>query len=306
MLAEIIQPTVKTVTAQSDEPPHPVTPYSLTLTLAYLHYYTPKRLSNGRLMAAKHLRALADWIGQPAPRLRSIRRHKPLAAHMALLHTAGFLAPSGAAFTPQPTVTAWLHSPFPDIVCPLLQAIENRNSWHKTLHTLGLQDSLPEDYTVYLQQSLTRQLQARPVAAAQAAIWLDDHDKSWRLLLPQNLPLWLHFDCRQLGIWSPGQPLTCTLLTIATAVQRGYGRRVIQWLLETAVQQPLSPARQIQLNQWSRNAHTYRLQTVHLLATAQAGQMASLLRKKRLRQAVIEQISPRHAIVTANMAGRLE
>jgi hypothetical protein len=88
------------VIAADAEPPHPVTPYSLTLVLAYLHYYTPERLPNGRLIAPKHLRLLADWIGYPAPSLRSLRQHLPLAAHMALLLrrlprcNGGFLANS--------------------------------------------------------------------------------------------------------------------------------------------------------------------------------------------------------------------
>lgn len=308
MFTEITQSTIIENSSHiiMEEPSHPVTPYTLTLVLAYLHYYTPKRQSNGRFLAPKHLRNLADWIGHPAPQLRSIRRHKPLAAHMALLHAAGFLASEDLCFTLQPTVTARLHDPLPDVIRTLLQAIENSDDWTNTLLGLGLQDTLTEAYTAYLQQSLVRQLQADPATTSQAVIWYHDESEVWRLSLPRNLPLWLHFDLRQLGVWSPEQPLTCTPLSIATAVQRGYGCRVIQWLLETATQQPLSLARQTRLNQWSQRAHAYRLRTVYLLSTAQAGQMASLLRKKRMRQTVIEHISPRHAIVTAGMAARLK
>ena len=39
--------------------PELITPYTLTLILAYLQYYTPKRLKNGRFLAVKHLRNIA-------------------------------------------------------------------------------------------------------------------------------------------------------------------------------------------------------------------------------------------------------
>ncbi len=307
MLAEITRPTAITATAQPEEPPHPITPYSLTLALAYLHYYTPKRLPNGRILAVKHLRQLAAWIGRPAPQLRSIRQHKPLAAHIAFLHAAGLLAASGSTLSPQPPITPWLHQPNLDIIHSLAQTIHNHHLWLNTLQTLNLCRTLTHDYTVYLQQSLSRQRQNPPTPIIETAIWLDNGlAETWQLTLPHSLPLWLHFDLRQIGAWSPGQPLTCTPLTIAAAIQRGRSPQTIQWLLETATRQPLPPTRQTRLNQWRRRAHAYRLRAVHLLSANHPCQMQSIFRKKYLRQAIIKQISPRHAIVTTDMARRLK
>jgi hypothetical protein len=293
-----------------DQPPHPVTPYSLTLVLAYLHYYTPERLPNGRFIAPKHLRLLAAWIGQPAPSLRSLRQHVPLAVHVALLQAAGFLPAAGPLIWAEPTVSSWLHGSFAEAIATLQRAIACATRWQDALAGLGLQEMVGEDYSTYLAQSLARQGQQGQRVASnppEPVVWLEhEQAQTWQLCLPPSLPLWLHFDLRQLGDWQPGQPLLCTPLTIATAGQRGYGREVIQWLLETATQRPLPEKQQIQLAQWSRRAHVYRLRTVRLLSVPQPEHLAILLRRKEFRAAVIEQLSPRHAIIRTNVVATLE
>lgn len=287
--------------------PTPLTPVTLTLLLAYLHYYTPELLPRGHFIAPTHLRIMAHWIGRPAPKLRSIRQHPFLAAHVALLQGAGFIPTTGPRLIPLPPVTDWLHATFSEQVHRLLVPLGNPSVWQETLAHLGLGETITEDLTVYLQQLLERQLAAPAPDESGAMDWLpDSNDDSWLLRLPDALPLWLHFDLRQFGDWSPGQPLICTPLTIATAAQRGYGQAAMQWILETATHQPLPEKRQKQLALWLRRAHAFQVQTVRLLTTAQHQQLKTIIRQKRLRESVISQVSPHHALVTGEMLPKLE
>ncbi len=287
--------------------PTPVTPYTLTLLLAYLHYYTPEFLSRGHFIAPSHLRVMAEWIGLPAPHLRSIRQHPFLAAHMTLLRAAGFISSSGPRLIPLPPASAWLHAAPADQLRRLLATLQDTTPWQNALSALGLQEVLTEDLTAYVTQLLERQIAALSVEETGVISWLSDSiDEVWRLHLPKSLPLWLHFDLRQLGSWSPGNPLVCTPLSIATAAQRGYAQAVVQWLLETAAGQPLTPARQKQLTLWVRRANAFQVQTVHLLTTAQHQQLKTILRQKRLRESVVTQLSPRHAVVATDMLPKLE
>ena len=124
--------------------------------------------------------------------------------------------------------------------------------------------------------------------------------------IPPDLPLWLHFDLRQLGHWSPTTPLTCTPYSIAAAAQKGYNAATIQWLLETATQTKLPYTRQRELQQWARHRDAYKLRAVHLLTTARPSQMAALLRRKRLRAYVYEHLAPRHATVSPEIQPHLQ
>ena len=234
-----IQTIHKPEAIPADRPPSPVTPYSLTLLLAYLHNYTPERLPRGHFIAPNHLRLMAEWIGLPAPGLRSIRQHRFLAAHFALLQAAGFIAPTGTRLIPLPAITTWLHASPTDQFHHLLAALQDNPGWQQTCSHLGLEGVLTEDLTLYLQQLLTRQLAALSLEETGVAQWLTDSTADsitasttdvWLLDLPVTLPLWLHFDLRQLGGWSPENPLVCTPLSIATATHRGYGQTAMQWI----------------------------------------------------------------------------
>lgn len=300
MLLEMVEPTVITHSQAPEpdliKPRYPLTPYSLMLTLAYLHYYTPEMLPKGRFISPTHLRKLAQWIGRPMPDLRSMRQHPLLAAHIAILYAAGFLSASGSHIVAQPTIVPWLHTPLPDMITHLQNAITCPSRWMQAVTELGLQDTLPVDYVVYLQQSLARQCTGSMETAF--AIWLDPaSDEVWQLNLPHALPLWLHFDLRQLGTWSPDEPLLCTPLSIALAVHHGYGQDTIQWLLENATGQALPTAQQIQLSQWCRRAHIYQQRTVQLLTVSHPRYLEPIRRRKEFRSAIIEQLSPRHLVV---------
>ena len=293
------QPQAEPVTPRS-----PVSIYSLTLTLAYLQYYTPKQLSRGRFISPVHLRRLAAWTGSPAPQLRTLRRHPPLAAHLALLRAAGLIAFAGGRLTPCPAASAWLHAAPRRQIARLLDALASPQ-WAGALNRLRLQETLPLDYVAFIRQSLARQ-QSEPPPAPEPAAWLDAPPDTWLIHLPASLPPWLHFDLRQLGQWEPGAPLACTPLTIAAAARRGCGVPFIQWLLETACRAPLPPRRQNQLRQWARRAHTYQLRPVWLLSTARPEQLQNIARSKRLRAHFSQQIAPRHAIVAPQIAPGLE
>jgi len=286
--------------------PEAITPYSLTLVLAYLQYYTPKRLKNGRFLAVEHLRNLAAWINHPLPRLRSLHQHKILALHLALLRAAEFIPAQSSQLDPQPAVTSWLHTTPPETINKLLLAVTDPERWQQACADLDMQNSIGPDNTAYLQQSLSRQA-VQPLPEATVNLhWLKTEEESWQLHIPHTLPLWLQFDLRQLGNWQPQTNLICTPLTITAAVQRGYNEETIQWLLETAAQTNLPPQQKIQLHQWSQRATAHRLRTVHLLSTAQPDQMAALLRQKRLRTHVIDHLSPRHAVVSSAIQPHLE
>ncbi|MCB8980677.1 MAG: WYL domain-containing protein [Ardenticatenaceae bacterium] len=307
MLIEITKPSSSLT--ELELPPCVVTPFSLMQVMAYLHYYTPKRLPDSRMMAANHLRQLAQLVDKPDSQIRTIRQHKPLATHLALLYAANYLPNSGSQLILLPTVANWLHADSQAQLEKLIHIIKAAEPWNQTLSTLNLQDIITEDYTLYVYQSLTRQLQAISIIkeTTQPASWQKSKSPEiWQLNIPPTQLLWLQFDLRQLGHWNTDFQLTCTPTSIATAIQRGYGPETIQWLLETATQQPLPEAKETQLHQWHRRAHAYRLRTVHLLTTAQDEQLATLMRRKHFRSAVIEQIAPRHAIVSHDIVPQLE
>jgi hypothetical protein len=295
-----------------DRPPTPLTPYTLTLLLAYFQYYTPELLPRGRFIAPSHLRVMAAWIGLPAPQLRSLRQHPFLAAHIALLHAMGFITTADSRLLPLPVIMPWLHASPTDHIPPLLAALQDAAVWQQTTSHLGLTDVLTLDRITYIQQQLQQQqLESASANSAPdsppAAQWLPvTTADAWQLDLPETLPLWLQFDLRQFGDWSPGQPLRCTPLSIATATQRGYGEAAIQWILETAVRHPLSSEQQKQLSLWTRRAHAFQVQTVRLLTTAHHDHLKAILRQKRLRDSVTTQLSPHHAIVTTDMIPKLE
>lgn len=287
------------------------TPFSLMLILAYLHNYTPKRLADCRLLAPKHLRFLAQLINHPDDKIRSIRQHQKLASYLTMLHSAKFIQVAGKIITVQPTINTWFHAEPQTQLRQLRQLLEDENKWSQSIQQLHLQDIITPDVLCHLKQSMVNQqcalLNIDKEAIYQPAVWQKARKTdAWLLRIPSHLPLWLQFDLRQLGDWICETEVTFTPLTIATAVQRGYGRQTIQWLLETATQKPLPEAKSIQLHQWSQRAHTYQLRTAHLLSTAQSTHLAELLRRKQFRHAVIEQISSRHAIVQHTIIPQLE
>lgn len=287
--------------------PERVTAYSLSLILAYLQYYTPKRLKNGRFLPIQDLRNLAKRIGHPVPKLTSLKQHKILSLHFVLLQAAQFISAKSTIIVPQPITTHWLHMPHQEAIDHLLSALNGSACWQQACADLALEEAIGVDSRVYLQQSFRRQREQELAEMPQNMQRLEAMDEAaWHYHVPRTLPLWLQFDVRQLGEAMGETELRCTPLTIATANQRGYRPETIIWLLETGTQEKLPVKQKQQLQEWSQRAHAYKLQSVQLLSTAQPDQMAHILRQKRLRKHVIQHLSPRHAIVATAIAPPLD
>lgn len=136
----------------------PMTVQTLTACLAYCAYYTPKLLPRGRFIAPKQLRQLAQWIEQPMPKLLSIRQHRLLAAHFALLHATNLIHLDDYTNTVQPTdqVRLWLACSHSQQIKQLLAALTPTDSWSQTVTRLGLQKVMTIDLVAYLRQLLER------------------------------------------------------------------------------------------------------------------------------------------------------
>ncbi|MCP5015767.1 MAG: WYL domain-containing protein [Ketobacter sp.] len=205
-----------------------------------------------------------------------------------------------------PTTTAWLHASRSAQIDRLLLAANDSTMWQAAVDKLRLScsatDAMTIDYRIYIQQQLRRQQNQSP-PTTETAVWRSPpNPDTWALTIPDTLPLWLHVDLRQLGTWQPDEPLCCTGTTIGKAIKRGYGIQVIQWLFETATQQPFSAVQTTQLIKWEQQVTAVRLRPVYLLSTNHPQKMATILRQKRLRKHVVEQLSPRHAIVNPDIA----
>lgn len=278
-----------------------LSPHTVTITLAYLHRYTPAILPRRRLVAARHLREMANWLGYPRPDLRSIRHHHPLAAHFALLHASRFVSFSGAETMLLPGATSWLHAGTHAQIDRLLAVLEGER-WQQALTELGLQTVLKPDYTTYLQQVLQRQDDAPLPSSVHARLQVAASKQVWSLCLSPALPTWLTFDLLQLGHWQPQRKLLrCTALTVGQAMRRGYGAQMIRWLLETATQAPLPSVAEQQLQDWQKRDQAYQVEQVYLLSVKQPSRLADLLRQNRFRRYVQRQLSPRHAIIAGEM-----
>jgi hypothetical protein len=281
---------------------YPVTPLSIAKLLAYIQYYTPKRLPRGSLISPTHLRQLSSWIGLPQPAIRTLAKHKPLAASLVLLTTAKFLEVTTSTLCLLPATTTWLHASRIEQIECLLTAASREGMWQTAADKLRVAETMPYEYRIYIQQQLQRQ-SSYEHPAPETAVWLPSPaQNTWALSMPDTLPLWLHVDLRQIGIWQPDKPLLCTPATIGTALNNGYSLHMIQWLLETAIQQPLSAERTTQLITWQREAAAIKLRPVYLLSTNHPQKMANILRRKKLRKQIVDQISPRHAIVQPGIA----
>jgi hypothetical protein len=285
-------------------PPVEVSPRTMTLFLAYTHHYTPALLPGGRL-SPRHLRRLADWIGQPRPGLRSVRQHRALAAHYALGIAGGLLNHQGRQLALDRQATLFLHTE-PGLQIGCLIRLLQAETWPRLLEQLGLHEAMAIDYITYLQQSLQRLLltaQGRPAPGLRLE---NGEPERWTLLLDPELPSWLLFDLLQLGAWHPGHPLALTPSSLAGAVHRGYGLNMIVWLLETATGQELDQAHRQQLSDWLRRSEAFSLDSVLLLRAARPEHLDRLLGRRRLRARVIEQLSSRHVTVAAALLPELK
>lgn len=224
--------------------PRLLRPFAIALTLGYFHYYTPVRLAHTPAPAAAHLVRLSAWhdLHHP-PGRHALRRHRPLALQLALLHTAGLIDLHAPTIAPTPTAARWLRAPLPDQCHALLDALDDTQSWAAHVARLGLAGALPDHFAAWAGQFLRRA--AREPAPTPAPATLSHTPSHWQLRLYPSTPPDLLFDLLQLGRWQPltrdGGRLSFTPRTIARAVQRGHGPEGILYALEAAIRQPLEP-----------------------------------------------------------------
>ncbi len=289
---------------QDSFPYYTLTPRTLTLCLAYCHQNQPPQLPRGRFLAPSHLRALAGWIDQPKPNLLTVRRHPILASHFTLLFAADLLAFTSRHLVLSPQATDWLKLPHQAQIDRLYQTIQQPEIWRKTVSSLGWSDILTLDKVAYLEQMLARQRYTPPATAVTAARLAISAPDAWKLTLPDGLPTWLLFDLLQLGQRLPDGGLRLAPLSIASHPAYHYGYDHIRWLLETAIQTPLPAAQRRQLRSWLRRAHAYRIHGP-LLSTAHPQQLQNIWQNRRLRPYILEQISPRHALIDPPLIPKL-
>jgi hypothetical protein len=306
--------------------PRLLRPFALAVTLAYFHYYTPKRSPGKRLLASAHLDRLSAWHGlAPLPDRAPLRRRRALALQLALLHAAGLLDLSAPVLRPAPAAGRWLRAPAVDQFRALADAINRRENWRAVADQLQLHDCLSVDVIAWAGQFLAREaenvrragespLSERPLhdppPAADESAALRACPGGWRLRLPNTTPPALLFDLVQLGDWRPvghdGGEVILTPRSVARAAGRGHGPDPAVHLLQSALGRPLAPDFNRQLHQWAARGRAYRLQTVALLETAQDEQLAHILAQRRLRPYILRRLSPRHAVVRADIAPLLD
>lgn len=280
--------------------PRLIRPFAIALTLGYFHYYTPARLAHTPAPAAAHLCRLSAWhsLHHPTGR-RALRRHRPLALQLALLHAAGLIDLHAPTIAPTPTAARWLRAPLPDQYQALLDTLDDPRRWAAHVNRLGLAEALPDHFAAWAGQFLRRA--AREPAPPPAPAPLSHTPPHWQLRLHPDTPPDLLFDLLQLGRWQPltrdGGRLTLTSRTIAHAVQRGRGPEGILYALEAALRQPLDPQLRADLRHWARAARAYRLHTVCLLETTQDHHLQAVYSARRFRPYTLRRLSPRHAIV---------
>ncbi len=203
---------------------------------------------------------------------------------------------------------SWLQGTQREQIEPCLALLDDANAWEQVVDKMGLETAMTLDYHHYLRQTLKRQIDADTQAQVEPAYWLPSapNEAVWRLCLPATLPAWHLFDLLQLGEWMPQTPLICTPASLVRAVENGYAKQHIRWLVETATQKPLSAQKEKQLDEWIRQGQAYQAQQVTLLSTQQSGQLQEILAQKRWRPYFGQQLSPRHVVVQSELLPQLQ
>lgn len=277
----------------------PVTLESLVNTLAYIHHYTIPYLRS-RGSSSQHLQRLSTWIGLPQPQLKTIRQHKLLMAHIALLQAADLLAHSKNYWFCVPDLEQWLELTSDSQYQHLLDAVD-KCAWQTVLESENWGDRFDAAYANFIHQTLAKQKSLNFSCTTPVFLRGEESDKEWRLSMPASLRPKMQFHLLQLGEWQPDQPLRINPVTIAAAAKRGYGWQYIQHLIEDVTQSRLSSTQEATLLRWVRAAEHYHIQDVTLLSTAHPEQLGEIMAYQRLGRHVKTQLSPRHAIVSSQL-----
>lgn len=283
----------------------PLTPDSITIVLAYLHYYTPNFLP-GRCLSVTHLRSLAAWMQMAVPGLRSIRTNPRMAAHLTLGHAAGLLTVGEGFWRTTSETLSWLEMKSEAQTTHLRQALTNRAAWETALSALSLNDVVTIDYLTYVEQQLMR-CQPDLGSMEMTAVWLPDTEEEvWQLDMPSRLRPHLQFHMLQMGEWLPAKIWRGTPYSIARAAQQGYSLTLMEATLLRVTGQAFSAERRNQLVDWYQRHDAYQIRPVYLLSVKDPAHLNEVMRQQRWRAHIGQRLCQRHAIVSPQLIPLLE
>jgi hypothetical protein len=274
----------------------PVSLRSLTLLLAYVAYCNPPQPQHDSFpLSLTAARQAAHWLGLPQSPSRSARANLPLSAHLALLMAAGLLTTGPTGLRLSATVTDWLAGPRAQQIHQLLVAGQSP-AWDRAERELGLTGAIPPAYSALFLQTLVHRESTPPNGTASATFMPADASDAWQLHLNLTIHPALLFDLLGLGQFDPPDILRMSPLSFGAARVRDRSHDQLCRLLSAATGQGLSPARRLTLREWRRRADAYRL-CGPVLITSHPDHLAALYAPRRLRRYLLEQFSPRCAII---------
>jgi hypothetical protein len=274
----------------------PVSLRSLTLLLAFVAYCNPPRPQRDRFaLCLTAARQAAHWLGLPQSPSRSARANLPLSAHLALLAAAGLLETDPAGLRLSATVVDWLAGPAAQQLDHLLLAGRSA-AWENAEIELGLVGAIPPAYPAVFLRTLAGHASPPANGTAPATFWRTDSSDAWQLHLTPTIRPALLFDLLGLGQFEPPSVVRVSPLSFGAARVRDRSHEQLCRLFAAATGQELSKARRSTLREWRRRADAYRLRGPVLIAS-HPDLLAALYTSRRLRRYLLEQISPRCAII---------
>lgn len=264
----------------------------------------PCQLQYGWRIHAARLRDATRRIGPPRPMLRSLPADPCLAAHIVLVVAAELAVLEPSWLAPGPHLAAWLTHPA-DQQWHRLERAVGSPAWSKAAARLRLTAVLTEPYTHYVRQQLAY-ARAQTATVADPPLKLFPLETHWALIIRRACPPQLLFHLAQFTEVITPSLLYLTPLTIRAALDRGYDDAAIRHWLYTACGPAVQTGDQADtLEEWLLRCRAYRVEAVHLLSTHTPGQLATIVQRRALRRHVQRQLSPRHAVVAADLIPHL-
>ncbi len=274
-------------------------PINVSSLVSILAYFAQLRvpLQHGWRLPPTHCRALAERLGEPAPKIRLVREHRPLALHLSLLLTANLLTIEDGAFTLTDQAYQWLQQPHERQVAQLNSALGSADPWHTTRQTLHL----PQDDSerIYLRQQLDRYQHEELHSFKSATVLMEPHH--WSLQLPHHLPPHLHFHLLLLCDWITDRLLHLTPFTLANALTNHVSHATAEAIIGRLQGSPLTDEQRTTLREWANRAQQYRVQHTLLLQTQRKEQLDLLVARRGLRQYILQRFSGTLAAVTPSL-----
>lgn len=273
----------------------------MTQLLAAIHKQ-PCLLKRGKYLTVHDLRRLAQHANWPTPDLKTLRDHPWLALHLVALHAANLITIHNQHLQTTPALTSWLTDTYTEKITYLSNAINEDTIWHTSCQQLHVEHLFPIDRVAHMRQKL-----APTSAPAIQPITLHfSTDDQCQMTLPDTTPIVTRFHLLQIGTWEDATTVTITPLTLANALANSYTPQKVRQLLQTAQQARLTSDQYAILNEWMERRHQFHIETTQLLTVNHSEKLDRLLDKVSLRRHVFKRISPRHAIVSAQLTAPLQ